>query len=124
MDGVIQSPQTLPGAGCPLPQAEVSRIREQCRIDNLEAKVVVNRPILQNFLNPFQAQDHFLVQLRILEIFNVLRVVTAFAKDIPRNRRDEDRPSLFQSMNQFWAPSQDLFGQRGGGAIVRDPTTW
>jgi hypothetical protein len=88
VDRIVLSPQPLSGAGRPFPQTEIEGVREQGWVNDIKTEVMFNCPILQKFFYPFQAQDNFLIQLRILEIFDVLRVVAALAKDVARNRRD------------------------------------
>jgi hypothetical protein len=109
VDWIVLSPEPLAGAGRPFPQAEIAWIRKHSWVDDVKTKVVFQSPILQNLFHPFQTQDDFLVQLRILEILNVLRVVATLAKNVARDRRDEDRPSFFQSLSNFCAASQNLF---------------
>ncbi len=88
VDWIVLSPQPLSGAGRPFPQTKIAGVCEQCWVNDVKAKVMFNCPILQHFFYPFQAQDNFLVQLRILKIFDVLRVVAALAEDVARIRRD------------------------------------
>jgi hypothetical protein len=59
--GIVFSPQPVTGAGSPLPQAEIAWICKQGWVNDFKTEVMFNSPILQDFFNPFQAQDHFLV---------------------------------------------------------------
>jgi hypothetical protein len=103
MDGIVLSPQPMSRTGCPFPQAEIARIRKQGGINDLEAKVMLNCPVLHDFFNPLQSKDYFLVKLRVLKVLNVLGVFTTFPIDVARYRRDKDRPCIFEDLRQLRA---------------------
>ncbi len=98
MDQIVLPPQPVAGASDMLSQAKIARISQQGGVNDFETKVMFKRPVLHDFFHPFQTKNNLLIQFRILEVLNELNIITAFAVDISRNRRDEDRSCSLQDL--------------------------
>jgi hypothetical protein len=94
--------------------ANVAAICQHCGIKDIKFQVITRSPILYYFFQALWSLYDFIIQIQIIEIFNMNLMGAEFAENIPWFWREYDCPCPPQDHSQRQTNGKNLFCERGG----------